>query len=159
MGREVGLITRDRSVQTFVSPMLSLALVTSEAINTLNTLADRHEDSKSDHASPDLNQQLETWRRSLPHPIRPLYGDDGQLELRNPAQICLQICYYQVLLLINRASLTSHLEPVQGSGIGIEKSQGFRICVDAARETIRLVKNIPVAFEGFMRLVNYKPHP
>jgi hypothetical protein len=45
--------------------------------------------------------------------------------------------------------------PIETETPGCEdqKLEAFCICVDAARETIRLVKDIQIGFEGFLRSV------
>jgi hypothetical protein len=113
----------------------------------------------------DLNARLEEWRTSLTLPIRSVYGSQGAPKPDDPAQICVQVCYYQILSLINRINVPSLSQSASHNPVnptaGIEadlgneaqNSAGLRICVDAARETIRLLRNIPAEFEGFLRFV------
>ena len=153
----------DERLQTIIAPMMSLATVTQNVLDALNTLSTIETDPGNRLVLVDLNRQLEEWRRSLSVSIPSLYESNQMPRSSDPAQICLRICYYQVLLLINRTSIPQmpqesrdHAQFSSDSRCLSTLSEGspeFRICVDAARESIKLVQDIPVEYSGFLRSV------
>ena len=152
--------TGDR-LQTVIHPLLSLSSVTQDVLRTLSASKDDQAGSVGNLSLLDLDKRLEEWRCSIAIPIRPLYGSHKMSVPGDPAQICLQMCYYQALLLIHRTSIPAiplHM-PHDGDATvsngrnarDVQNLPGFKICVDVARETIRLVQNVPGEYQGFLR--------
>jgi hypothetical protein len=147
-------------LQNIIGPLLGLASLTHLVLDALSSNSKDDIPRERMLVVQDLTSRLEQWRVSCKIPIRSIDELQGTSQLSDPAQTCLQACYYQILMLIHRTSITSpprtNMNIVFGHDMleeEVRNSKEFGICVKAARETIKLVRNIPAEFEGFLRFV------
>lgn len=138
----------------FFCGLCSLTVITSRTIQRLYSKSITNLRINISDTMKDLNAQLEEWRRKVPLRIHSLYEPKESKFSTSLARVRLQLCYYQVLTLINRFPLLlefqrspdgqtlrwSHArsEPSE-TNLALEAS----ICINAARETLKLVKDIP----------------
>lgn len=145
----------------------SLTIITSRTIQRLYSKRGTNKLMNIYESIADLNAQLEEWRRKLPLRIHSLYEPKEFSFPTSMARVTLQLCYYQVLTLINRVPLLLELHSSrngqrQGWSQGcyeapqIDQTSEAAICLDAARETLKLIKDIPCKDHCWTWLVSSK---
>ncbi|KAL4953268.1 hypothetical protein BDW69DRAFT_200281 [Aspergillus filifer] len=104
----------------------------------------------------ELDARLEQWKANIPAEYRPGHPDtDHTIKRGNCALVVhLQLCYYNSLLTIHRrtipctSALSIRLDPIISSEFTFRSPNprslvSERVCTDAARSSLKLVKHIP----------------
>jgi hypothetical protein len=139
----------------FFRGLCSLTVISSRTIQRLYSKSGTNRQMNINETLKDLNAQLEEWRRKLPLRIHSLYEAKESSFPTSLARVTLQIFYYQVLTLINRVPLLLGLQKWRrGQKLWFSQpfseplemdlgSEAATVCVDAARESLKLIKDIP----------------
>ena len=152
--------------KTVVGPFLTMTSLTRKIQNNLVVSSDQFASAGSVSNVQDLNKTLEKWRLSLNLPVSPVHVPEGVSQLTDPAHICLQICYYHILTLINQPSILagSRLTPnidfsskAYGLAHEVRTTSAFKVCLEAARRTIRLFCDLPADLRPLFRFVQIAP--
>ena len=144
--------------QNLASPLLTLAAMSCEALDARKQSWTDPYAKDAKRTVHDLNVQLEEWRQSLRQPVRIIYDSNVPFPDSNFSQIFLQMCYFQTLWLINRPRATNeYYVELLNEHESARDAQGLStpdICIEAARESIRLIMDIPAEFGSFFQCVS-----
>ncbi|KAF5860242.1 hypothetical protein ETB97_001776 [Aspergillus alliaceus] len=141
---------------SFFRQLCHLTLIKSRIYSRLYAAKALHKNSPKEiyKIVRELRDELEEWHNASPFTQRMKPRGAGEDFLIGFATAGLQFGYYNSMIMIHRLPLTIHFAYVRHSPVGVkwdvdrktilnESSTASSICVQAARETLKLVNNLP----------------